>query len=106
MVWIQNKGFPTGGHHVGSDAVVEKVFKRFAIDWQSWRFDRLRAPGTQTERPIDQLTQGFPGAYRCWYSLVHKMRPFAWVDTSSLAHFSTGGCTPSRRGFANLSRLV
>ena len=41
-LWIQNKGFPTGGHHVGPDAVVEKVFKRFAMDWQSWRFDGRR----------------------------------------------------------------
>ena len=39
LVWIQNKGFPQGGRHVGPDTVVEKVFKRFGEDWESWRFD-------------------------------------------------------------------
>ncbi len=29
LVWIQNEGFPNRARHVGSEAVVEKVFKRY-----------------------------------------------------------------------------
>ena len=39
LVWIQNEGFPNGASHVGPEAVVENVFKRFGTDWESFRFD-------------------------------------------------------------------
>ena len=35
--WIQNEGFPGGGRHVGADAVLDGVFARFRVEWQSWR---------------------------------------------------------------------
>ncbi len=36
--WIQNKGFPKGGHHYGTEAVIEKVFKQFEKDWNYFKF--------------------------------------------------------------------
>ena len=37
--WIQNKGFPNGGHHHGTEAVIQNVFKRFDNDWGYFKFD-------------------------------------------------------------------
>ncbi len=37
--WIQNKGFPKGGHHHGVDAVIKKVFKQFEKDWNYFNFN-------------------------------------------------------------------
>ena len=37
--WIQNKGFPNGGHHHGTEAVIQNVFKRFNDDWEYFKFD-------------------------------------------------------------------
>ncbi len=36
--WIQNVGFPNGGHHHGADAVVKNVFKQFEKDWNYFKF--------------------------------------------------------------------
>jgi len=36
--WIQNKGFPNGGHYHGADAVIQKVFQRLNDDWQDFKF--------------------------------------------------------------------
>jgi ketosteroid isomerase-like protein len=36
--WIQNKGFPKGGHHHGTDAVINKVWKQFGKDWNYFKF--------------------------------------------------------------------
>ncbi len=38
LEWIQNPGFPNGGHHKGADTVIAKVFQRFNTDWREWRF--------------------------------------------------------------------
>jgi hypothetical protein len=35
--WIQNEGFPGGGRHVGSDAVINDVFAKFGHDWETWQ---------------------------------------------------------------------
>lgn len=35
--WVQNEGFPNGGTHVGSEAVLDNVFARFRRDWDSWQ---------------------------------------------------------------------
>lgn len=35
--WIQNEGFPGGGRHVGSDAVINDVFAKFRHDWETWQ---------------------------------------------------------------------
>lgn len=37
--WIQNKGFPKGGHHHGADAVIKNVFKQFEKDWNYFNFN-------------------------------------------------------------------
>ncbi|MGV0028561.1 nuclear transport factor 2 family protein [Phormidesmis priestleyi] len=39
LEWIQNDGFPRGATHRGAAAVVERVFKMFNHDWESWAFD-------------------------------------------------------------------
>ena len=36
--WIQNKGFPKGGHHHGADAVIKNVFQQFEKDWNYFKF--------------------------------------------------------------------
>jgi hypothetical protein len=36
--WIQNKGFPKGGHHHGTDAIINKVWKQFGKDWNYFKF--------------------------------------------------------------------
>ena len=38
--WIQNKGFPKGGHHHGADAVIKNVFQQFEKDWNTFKFER------------------------------------------------------------------
>ena len=38
--WIQNKGFPKGGHHHGADAVIKKVFQQFEKDWNVFKFEK------------------------------------------------------------------
>jgi len=38
--WIQNKGFPKGGHHHGADAVIKNVFQQFEKDWSVFKFDK------------------------------------------------------------------
>ncbi|KAF3887459.1 MULTISPECIES: nuclear transport factor 2 family protein [Nostocales] len=35
--WIQNEGFPQGGKHIGSDAVINDVFAKFRKDWEIWQ---------------------------------------------------------------------
>ena len=35
--WIQNEGFPNGGRHVGATTVLDEVFARFRIEWESWQ---------------------------------------------------------------------
>ena len=37
--WIQNRGFPNGGHHRGTDAVIKNVFQQFEDDWNYFKFD-------------------------------------------------------------------
>lgn len=39
LEWIQNEGFPRGATYRGAEAVVEKIFKAFNYDWESWAFD-------------------------------------------------------------------
>lgn len=34
--WIQMKGFPNGGHHIGFDAILKNVFQNFGENWTSW----------------------------------------------------------------------
>ena len=36
IVWIQNKGFPGGGTHIGAERVLKDVFEPFRIQWDSW----------------------------------------------------------------------
>jgi ketosteroid isomerase-like protein len=36
--WIQNEGFPKGGHHHGADAVIKNVFQQFDKDWTYFKF--------------------------------------------------------------------
>jgi ketosteroid isomerase-like protein len=36
--WIQNKGFPKGGHHYGAEAVIKNVFQQFDKDWTYFKF--------------------------------------------------------------------
>ena len=38
LEWIQNRGFPKGGHHHGADAVIENVFQQFERDWNYFKF--------------------------------------------------------------------
>ena len=35
--WVQNEGFPGGGRHVGSEAVLNVVFAKFWQEWDVWR---------------------------------------------------------------------
>ncbi|MEA5581236.1 nuclear transport factor 2 family protein [Nodularia harveyana UHCC-0300] len=35
--WIQNEGFPGGGRHIGTDAVLNDVFAKFRLDWDTWQ---------------------------------------------------------------------
>ncbi|MHB1756259.1 MAG: nuclear transport factor 2 family protein [Leptospirillum sp.] len=37
IVWIQNKGFPGGGTHIGAETVLKDVFEPFRIEWDSWK---------------------------------------------------------------------
>ncbi|MBA4148176.1 MAG: nuclear transport factor 2 family protein [Verrucomicrobia bacterium] len=34
--WIQNEGFPGGGRYVGAEVVLDEVFTKFRIEWESW----------------------------------------------------------------------
>ena len=36
--WIQNNGFPKGGHHHGADAVIKNVFQQFDEDWTYFKY--------------------------------------------------------------------
>jgi len=36
--WIQNEGFPKGGHHRGADAVIKNVFQQFDEDWTYFKY--------------------------------------------------------------------
>jgi ketosteroid isomerase-like protein len=36
--WIQNKGFPNGGHLHGADNVIKNVFHQFEKDWSYFKF--------------------------------------------------------------------
>ena len=38
LEWIQNEGFPYGGHHHGAAAVVDKVFRTLAQHWEGFGF--------------------------------------------------------------------
>jgi hypothetical protein len=38
--WIQNRGFPKGGHHHGTDAVIKNVFQQFEKDWNIFKFEK------------------------------------------------------------------
>ena len=38
LEWIQNEGFPNGQKHIGSQAVVDNVFKAFNNEWETWKF--------------------------------------------------------------------
>ena len=38
--WIQNRGFPKGGHHHGADAVIKNVFQQFEKDWTVFKFEK------------------------------------------------------------------
>lgn len=35
--WIQNEGFPRGGRHVGAEVVLNDVFAKFKVDWETWQ---------------------------------------------------------------------
>jgi hypothetical protein len=35
--WIQNEGFPGGGRHFGSHAVLNNVFAKFRLEWETWQ---------------------------------------------------------------------
>ncbi|KAB8331580.1 nuclear transport factor 2 family protein [Scytonema tolypothrichoides VB-61278] len=35
--WIQNEGFPGGGRYLGSHAVVNNVFAKFRLEWETWQ---------------------------------------------------------------------
>ena len=37
IVWVQNEGFPGGGRHVGTAAVVNDVFEKLKKDWDGWQ---------------------------------------------------------------------
>ena len=39
LEWIQNEGFPYGGHHNGPAAVIEGVFETLPRHWDGFRFD-------------------------------------------------------------------
>lgn len=39
--WIQNKGFPNGGHNIGIEAIIENVFNSFAKLWLDFKFEKL-----------------------------------------------------------------
>ena len=39
LEWIQNAGFPGGGHHKGAGQVIKKVFQKFSTDWEYFNFD-------------------------------------------------------------------
>ena len=34
--WIQMKGFPNGGHHIGFDDINKNVFQNFGQHWTNW----------------------------------------------------------------------
>ena len=36
--WIQNAGFPGGGHHRGPQAIIDNVFRRFDDAWERFGF--------------------------------------------------------------------
>ena len=36
--WIQNEGFPKGGHHRGANAVIKEVFQQFDKDWTYFKY--------------------------------------------------------------------
>jgi len=35
--WKQMDGFPSGGHHVGFDAIIKNVFQHFDTHWTGWK---------------------------------------------------------------------
>jgi hypothetical protein len=35
--WIQNEGFPDGGRRIGIEAVLNDVFAKFRLDWDTWQ---------------------------------------------------------------------
>lgn len=37
IVWIQNEGFPHGGTHTGTTAVLEDVLAPLRGEWSAWR---------------------------------------------------------------------
>lgn len=37
--WVQNEGFPGGGKHIGSEAVLKNVFSTFRHQWVLWQVD-------------------------------------------------------------------
>lgn len=38
IIWQQNSGFPGEGTHQGPEAVLNKVYKAFNIEWKNWTF--------------------------------------------------------------------
>ena len=40
LEWIQNEGFPYGGHHHGPAAAVEGVFRTLPRHWDDFGFDK------------------------------------------------------------------
>ena len=38
--WIQNEGFPYGGHHCGSNAVIKDVYLKLRMSWNDFSFSR------------------------------------------------------------------
>lgn len=34
--WNQNEGFPGGGRHVGATTVLDNVFAKFRVEWETW----------------------------------------------------------------------
>ena len=39
LEWIQNEGFPYGGHHHGPSEVIAGVFETLTRHWDGFRFD-------------------------------------------------------------------
>ena len=96
LEWIQNKGFPKGGHHHGADAVIKNVFQQFEKDWNTFKFKRKELfeskDGTkvtvigsyigehkQTRKTVDAATVHI---FELKHSKVRRFRQF--TDTATI----------------------
>ncbi len=79
--WIQNKGFPNGGHHHGTEAVIEKVFKQFEKDWEYFKFKMEEIFESRDGSKVTVI-----GAYRGEHKQTRKTVEAAAVHIYEIEH--------------------